>query len=207
MALGMRGTNIFNLLHAHRADEFITTIFIQLNDHRWVAVCSYVSKLWNALARQDIVWRDLCITLWSDKVVVPSNFRSLHNSERSKEAFIRSLLDSKRTAITVEELASFVFYFRFKRVAGNYWTEKDPFWNHNQPMRISFSADGSVTGFPWDALEMKWHFVDDDGKACQHGSSFMRVAVNGRCVPTYTITRHYRNWGFIMQVLTRLRSL
>jgi hypothetical protein len=207
MALFLRGSNIFNLLHAHRADEFITTIFIQLDDHRWLVTCSHVSKLWNALARQDIVWRGLCIRLWSDKVVVPSNFRSLHDSDRSREAFVGSLLDSKRTAITVEELSSHRFYFRFKRVAGSYWTEKDPFWTHNQPMRISFSADGSVTGFPWDALEMKWHFVDDAGKPCQHRGSFMRVAVNGRCVPTYTITRHDRNWGFILQVWTLLRSL
>ena len=56
-----------------------------------------------------------------------------------------------------------------------------------------------VTGFPWDALQMKWHFVDDDGKACEQKGSALRVAINGRCVPTYTISRH-SNWGIIFQV-------
>ena len=204
MAVSLRGSRIFRLLHDNHEDEIITSILIQLGDHKWIVVCSRVSKLWNSLARQNIVWRCLCIRLWADKVTVPPNFRSVHDAGQSREAFIGSLLDSKRTSITTEELTSHRFYFRFKRVAGSYWTEKDPFWTQNDPLRISFSDRGEVTGFPWDSLVMRWHFVDETGKACQRSGSFMRVAVNGRCVPTYTITRH-RNWGFILQVLIMLQ--
>ena len=204
----MRENTIFNLLHDHRADEIMASIFIQLGDHRWIVACSNVSKWWNTLARVNVIWQGLCTRLWADKVAVHANYISLHGCGQSRKAFIGSLLDYKRISITTEELCSYRFYFRFKRVAGSYWTEKDPFWTHNDPLRISFSDQGCVTGFPWDTLEMKWHFVDETGIRCQDSGSFMRVAVNGRCVPTYTITRH-SNWGFILQVsimLVMLRS-
>ena len=189
---------MFNL-HGHHTDEIIYTIFMHLGSHRHVSVCTEVCKLWRRMANQDSIWRELCIRLWADKAVIPDSFRSLLESGRSKMALKESIRDSKRTSITVEELASFKFYFRFKQVAGHYWTEKDPFWLANTPIRISFSTDGSVSGFPWEALQMKWHFVDDDGKACEEKGSAIRVAVNGRCVPTYTISRH-SNWGIILQV-------
>jgi hypothetical protein len=196
---GSRMSRIFNLLQSHRADEIISIIFMQLCSHYRVLVCSEVCKLWRMIANQDSIWKDLCIRLWADKAIVPNSFRSLLDVCRSKEAFIGSLRDSKRTSITTEELSSYKFYFRFKRVAGHYWIEKDPFWSRNDPMRISFSRDGFVSGFPWDTLQMKWHFVDEVGKACEQEGSFMRVAINGRCVPTFTISRH-SNWGIILQV-------
>ena len=124
---------------------------------------------------------------------------AFRESGLSREAFAQSLLDGKRLAITADELVDTVFYFRFKRSAGSYWTDKDPFWTANQPMRISFGRDGSVSGFPWDVLQMRWHFVDQAGHPCEGSGEYMRVAVNGRCVPTYKISRH-SNWGFIMQV-------
>ena len=195
----MQGAFIFKLLHAHSADEIISAIFMQLCSPRRLAICAGVCKLWRKIANQDNLWKDLCIRFWADKAAVPKCFRSLLCTGRSKEAFIESLRDSRRTSITAEELSSFKFYFRFKRVAGRYWTEKDPFWSMNEPLRISFSPDGLVTGFPWNALQMRWHFVDDDGRACEREGSFMRVAINGRCVPTYTISRH-SNWGIILQV-------
>jgi hypothetical protein len=187
------------------ADEILSTIFKHLGNHRFVMVCAEVCKPWRRIVNYDSIWKDLCVRLWTDKVVVPDSFRSLLNSGRSKEAYVGSLFDSKRVSITVEELSSCKFYFRFKRVAGSYWTEKDPFWTEDKPMSINFSTDGSVSGFPWDALQFKWHFVDNDGRAGVQTGSAMRVAVNGRCVPTYTISRH-SNWGFIIQVLILLNE-
>jgi hypothetical protein len=197
---GSLGARFFNLLHCHRADEIILIVFMHLGSHRRLLACAEVCKLWRIIANQDSIWKDLCIRLWADKAIVPDSFRALLDTGRSKDAYVGSLRDSTRTSITVEELTSYKFDFRFKQVAGRYWTEKDPFWIANKPMRISFSTDCSVSGFPWDALQMKWHFVDDDGKACEGKGSAMRVAVNGRCVPTYTISRH-SNWGIILQVL------
>ena len=169
---------IFNLLHSHHADEIISAIFIQLNNHRGVLVCSEVCKLWRKIANQDSIWKDLFLRLWSDKVFVPNSVRSLLDTSRSKQAFIESLRDSKRSSITVEELTSINFYFRFKRVAGSYWTEKDPFWTTNEPLLIKFRSDGLVTGFPWDGSQMKWHFVDSDGRASGQSGSALRVVIN-----------------------------
>lgn len=194
---------IFNLLNSQHADEIISIIFMQLCSHRCVVVCSETCKLWRMIANQDGIWKDLCIRLWADKAIVPDCFRSMPDIFRSKDAYIGSLLDSKRTSISIEELTTNKFYFRFKQVVGRYWIEQDPFWTKNDPLRISFRSDGFVNGFPWDALQMKWHFVDDDGRTCQKNSSFMRVAINGRCVPTYMISRH-SNWGIIIQVCDML---
>ena len=124
----------FKPVHAQGADEILPIIFMQLCSHRSLAVCAEVCKLWRKAANHDGVWQDLCIKLWADKAYVPSSFRSLLGTGRSKEAFIGSLHDSKRTSITEEELSSYRFYFRFKRVAGTYWTEKDPFWSQNEPI-------------------------------------------------------------------------
>ena len=66
-------------------------------------------------------------------------------------------------------------------------------------MRIRFERQGAVMGFPWEGLQMRWHFVDGEGRRCQERGSNVRVDVNGRCVPTYRVARH-KNWGFILQV-------
>ena len=197
-----RGSRIFGLLQSDRAIETMSLVFMQLHDHRWLAVCSLVCKQWKTLTNQNIVWRDVCSCLWADKVYVPHEYRDLRDSGRSKDAFTGSVLDSKRTAISADELTTLDFDFRFKRSAGTYWTDRDPFWISNTPLRIKYSMDGSVSGFPWDSLQMRWHFVDERGITCEGRGSFMRVAVNGRCVPTYKVSRH-SNWGFILQVPLR----
>ena len=199
MAANQRGSSIFTLLHAARADELVTNILSHLDHPRSLVICSEVCKHWRVLIWQDVPWRKFCDGLWKDKAHIPREYRAMRESGRSREAFAQSLLDGKRLAITADELVDTVFYFRFKRSAGSYWTDKDPFWTANQPMRISFGRDGSVSGFPWDVLQMRWHFVDQAGHPCEGSGEYMRVAVNGRCVPTYKISRH-SNWGFIMQV-------
>lgn len=193
------GVRFFELVHKHRSEEVMLSILMQFKDHLAVVRCSRVCKFWNSVARQNCIWREACLNLWADKVFVPEQFRSLNKSGRSKEAFIHSLVDSKRTAISREELTSFLFYFRFKEVAGSYWTDQDPFWQQQDPLRINFSEEGLLVGFPWDVLQAKWHFVDKTGRTCQNKGSFVRVSVNDRSVPTYMVSRH-SNWGFILQV-------
>lgn len=195
-----KGEKFFKLVHLERAEEILLSSFLQLKDYLCVTRCSRVCKFWNAVSRQNSLWRELCISLWSDKVFIPDHFKTLNNSGRSREAFINSLMDSKRTAITSEELSSILFYFRFKEVAGSYWTDQDPFWQKQEPLRINFSPEGRLVGFPWDILQAKWRFVDNSGRTCQSRGSFIRVSVNERSVPTYMVSRH-SNWGFILQVV------
>jgi hypothetical protein len=199
MAAKQRGARKFTLLDLARSDELVTNVFAQLQQHSKLVLCCKVCKNWNFLGKQDVLWRKLCHTLWLDKVYVPRDYRALCDSGQSREAYLMSAGDCKRTDITMDELVDLRSYFRFKRTAGKYWTDKDPFWAGDEPFRISFGRDGSVSGFPWDTLQMKWHFVDQEGYTCQGRGSYMRVAVNGRCVPTYKISRH-SNWGFIIQV-------
>ncbi len=191
---------MFKLVHQERSEEILLSSFLQIKDFKLVVRCSHVCKFWNAVARQNSLWRELCISLWSDKVFVPEKFKMLNKNGRSREAFIYSLMDSNRTSITSDELSSFQFYFRFKEVAGSYWTDQDPFWQKQEPLRITFSPDGRLVGFPWDVLEAKWRFVDKCGRTCRNKGSFIRVSVNERSVPTYMVSRH-SNWGFIMQVM------
>ena len=194
-----RGARFFELINKHRSDEILLICFVQLKEYLTIIRCSRVCKFWNYVSRQNSLWSELCKTLWSNKVYVPEQFRLLHESGRSKEAFKHSMLDSERTAITKEELTSLLFYFRFKEVAGSYWTDQDPFWQKQEPLKISFTQAGTLVGFPWDVLEAKWRFVDKTGRTCQNKGSFIRVSVNERSVPTYMVSRH-SNWGFIMQV-------
>jgi hypothetical protein len=193
------GIKIFELVHKHRSEEILLSTFLQFKDYLSIVRCSRVCKLWNAVARQNCIWREMCLSLWADKVYIPEHFRLLQKSGRSKEAFVNSLLDSQRIAITREELTAFLFFFRFKEAAGSYWTDQDPFWQKQDPLRITFNAEGQLIGFPWDVLQAKWRFVDKSGRSCQNKGSFIRVSVNERSVPTYMVSRH-SNWGFILQV-------
>jgi hypothetical protein len=146
------------------------------------------------------LWDELCKRVWAEKVYIPQVSRELRSSGQSRQAFALALRDSTRTAITLEELTSIEFSFRFKELAGKYWTDRDPYWQSNSPLRIRFTAEGLVEGFPWGFLDMRWRFVDETGSTTATGSgSFMRVSMKGRDVPTYMVSRH-GNWGFILQV-------
>jgi hypothetical protein len=190
---------IFHLLHSNQTNEILTSIFMHIEDYRFILVCSEVCRRWSVLTQENEIWRSLCLAMWSGKAYVPLGFQSLSESGQSKHAFRLSLLDSKRTCITVDEITTLSFDFRFKKTAGKYWTELDPYWTSNQPMRINFHRDGSVSGFPWNMLQMKWYFVDEEGNHFDGKGTNIRVVVNGRCVPTNKVSRHL-NWGFIIQV-------
>ena len=172
------------------ADELTSIVFSSL-DHRNVCLCCQVCKAWRTLGMQEDIWKVLCIRLWSDKVHVPNEFLSMLKHRRSRAAFKGSLLDSKRVSITLSEFSSFRFYFRFKKAAGNYWTDKDPFWRGECPICVSFNKEGPVPG----NAEVKWDFSDAIGQ----DHSFIRVSIKNHSIPTYLVSRHI-NWGFIIQV-------
>ena len=46
-----------------------------------------------------------------------------------RRAFRLAYLDRERTTLTVDELVSFKWFFRFKQEAGPRWMQIDPFWN------------------------------------------------------------------------------
>jgi hypothetical protein len=102
--------------------------------------------------------------LWSDKVYVPERF--VQKVDGSKHAYWNSIKDSTRTSITEEELCSFVWSFRFKESAGQYWLEDDPWWHNKPATRMVFSSkpdrvvsilDEHVLG----AVRRRWRFQHD----------------------------------------------
>ena len=87
----------------------------------------------------DLLWGVLCDKLWSDKVYVPMKIREHRLEGKSKSAFEESLRDAQRTYLTQQELLSFEWRFRFTSMAGEIWTQDDPWWQ----------------GLP--ARRMQWH--------------------------------------------------
>ena len=185
----------FDLIRKCDAPELIVCIFAQLGDHISVNRCSQVCKLWNKLCQQENIWKTLCDNLWTSKVYIPEKFRALLLAGYAREAFKSSLLDSRRTSISMDEFSSCTFHFRFKLSAGRYWTGRDPFWNGENPICLRFGAGGHIHGYP----EIKWFFIDKDGSARDQGGSFIRVATKDLGFPTYMVCRH-NNWGFVIQV-------
>eukprot|EP01088_Endostelium_zonatum_P005837 TRINITY_DN1779_c0_g1_i1.p1 TRINITY_DN1779_c0_g1~~TRINITY_DN1779_c0_g1_i1.p1 ORF type:complete len:431 (+),score=161.55 TRINITY_DN1779_c0_g1_i1:51-1343(+) len=118
---------------------------------------SQTSKLWNSLSNSNWLWFHLTNRLWSDKVYIPENIKKLQHSQSSKQAFISSIHDSKRNEITVEELCTCNWFFRFKSSAGEAWTQNDPWWLNKDPTQIFFSPDGSMRRsnivFPYSTIQ------------------------------------------------------
>lgn len=80
------------------------------------------------------LWSNLCRSYWTGKYV-PLQYRKMLNeskatgqSSAAREAFKLSFTDRTRTIITVDELVSFRWYFRFREQAGTMWMTMDPWY-------------------------------------------------------------------------------
>lgn len=58
--------------------------------------------------------------------------------------FKDAIIDSKRTYITLEELTTIQWYFRFRSEAGSTWISFDPWWNDQPATRVRFFKDGFI---------------------------------------------------------------
>eukprot|EP01084_Bolivina_argentea_P290846 499719_1 len=139
------------------------------------------------------------------------------------KAYHDSFLDQKRTVITIDELCNIVWYFRFKQSAGTDWIENDPFWqsdssdsadenktddkyyistkfNPAKCIKIQFKRDGTsirhgkFKNFRNTNMNFTWRFTGSHCKEMEYGNA---IQVNN--FPSYYISRHPYNWGWIMQ--------
>lgn len=90
-------------------------------------------------------------------------------------------------------------------------SQHDPFWRGLLPTRVIFRDDGTVTRRPDpDApedpgptlpvnVDITWRFVCQGAGVAGPAGAFVRCRVAGRSVPTYVVSRHASNWGWIMQ--------
>jgi hypothetical protein len=88
--------------------------------------CSQVSKQWYLLADDSMLWKAHCRRLWADKIYVAAHIRTDHDSKR---AYRQSLQDSKRRILTVDELCTMSWNFRFKASAGTFFILSDPWYD------------------------------------------------------------------------------
>ena len=147
----------------------------------------------------------MCDEIWEDKVYICAEARSLRKRQvpQHKSALKLSIEDSKRTWLTEEELTSLKWNFRFKAQAGPHWQLHDPYWTKGEAAQVQFMSDGglvNIKGFDVvESLEIHWQWgLPTAGRSGPHGS-FVQLFVSGAKVPTYVVTRHAPNWGFLMQ--------
>ncbi|KZV34845.1 F-box family protein [Dorcoceras hygrometricum] len=164
-------------------------------DARSVARSRLVSRQWLKLASSDIIWAPKCDELWLGKAHIPHILKAPGLSKLS--AYSLSLMDSKRTRITRNDLCDHVWQFHFTECmrqypmelfhhghlemmayleAPSYWRNLDPYWRGTGTlMRRFFHPDGSITADPcdpvWGGHESCYTVVTgshDDGRIREH---------------------------------------
>lgn len=160
--------------------------------------------------RSNHVWDRMCESTWDGKVHITHSAIALRKSPNgAREALKSSLADAKRTELTDEELCSLDWRFRFKEQAGPQWQEHDPYWVKREATRVRFGARkaGSprgpvrMQGFDMiEAFQLEWEWRHPyrhlSGRPAER---VLQVIVNGNPVPSYVVSRHAANWGWIMQ--------
>ncbi|KAA8492791.1 hypothetical protein FVE85_9063 [Porphyridium purpureum] len=152
-----------------------------------------VCKAWHAASRSNLLWKELCAKLWSDKVYIKDAIRG----RPPMDAYRESLADSKREYLELDELVGFEWSFRFKAAAGEHWVETDPWWQEDgEAVRVKFGRDGRVMGRGQVHVtqQFRWRFVESSCGMVRRKGSFIRVNE----FPCYIVSRH-PNWGFILQ--------
>ncbi|CAB1118684.1 unnamed protein product [Ectocarpus sp. CCAP 1310/34] len=179
--------------------EFVPLSALLFLDARDIEACGAANRFLHKAAGDEGVWRAARDRLWEGKVFVPESSRAM----RAKEGYIASLRDSKRTWLDAEELTSFSWWFRFKQQAGEAWTSQDPWYRNEKAPKVDFKPDHTVLrhgdmSLP-PAANINWRFVERTGRRTGPTGSFLRVSIGGREVPTYIVSRHRSNWGFLLE--------
>ncbi|KAM7264490.1 hypothetical protein ACFE04_002173 [Oxalis oulophora] len=138
------------------------------------ALCLLVSSDWHGVASSDRLWTSKCEELWHGKAHIPRMSRARGLSKLT--AYSLSIMDSKRTHITQDDLCDHAWEFHFTRAVPEYWQNLDPYWTGTFPiMRRYFHPDGSQTADPgdkvWGGHESGYTTVttfDSEGKIRQH---------------------------------------
>jgi hypothetical protein len=148
-------------------DDILLRIF-RLLPPRQLLKCNLVSYQWHQAANLPDLWEEICHNRWKGKVYIPAAGQT---NLTWKQKYLRAESDRQHSAatITLAELTTFEWKFRFKRTAGAWFQETDPYWVHGKDeskmMRRRFIANGSIfqapEGDPFkiEDEEMKWKFT------------------------------------------------
>ena len=165
---------------------------------------SLVSKAWGH--RVSIRWSGLFREVWADKVCpVPAATSAYLSAGKVKLAVWSSLKLSQLCTLGTEEMTDGAWSFRFKKAAGKYWTQDDPYWRGGAAHTVKFNADSTVElhgGYDERGLTATWGLLDAamHGKAdaAEHGHDCVRIWLDGQVLPSYRVTRNANNWGFLL---------
>lgn len=80
---------------------------------RSLGMCSCVNKQWASIATAQPVWLELGKLLWKGRYF-PQHVNDLRSVD-ARTAYRLSVEDAARNTLTIEELTSFQWEFRFKR--------------------------------------------------------------------------------------------
>ena len=119
-----------------------------LLDIRQVGRCAQVCRDWAEASQSDMLWAHHCHALWARVSYVPERIKQLSSAGHSREAYRQAIVDSRRLDLTLEELTTFEWSFRFKESAGPDWMERDRWWNGEPATRVRFASDGAATMEP-----------------------------------------------------------
>eukprot|EP00045_Choanoeca_perplexa_P007143 m.63062 g.63062 ORF g.63062 m.63062 type:complete len:161 (+) comp13950_c0_seq8:2-484(+) len=111
-----------------------------------LASAQQVSKGWYAIVREPQVYQQACTRVWRDKLFVSAMARELEQQKHYYKALRESIIDSRRTAMTEDELVASTWAFRFKASAGDDWLTMDPWWSDLPARQLHFSPDGRLLG-------------------------------------------------------------
>ena len=91
--------------------------------------CHYFAEL--CITYDNPLWYFRCIRLWCGKCEASvARFRDCQHQTNYQCRYLQSVVDSKRTRITEQELCSLVWALRFKEGVGEDMLRLDPYWEH-----------------------------------------------------------------------------
>lgn len=159
-----------------------------------------VSREMREVIRNDeCLWKIYTQDLWIDKVHVPPQIRRLHENGKSRLAFRKSFLESRRAWISLAELQSFDWAFRMRKCAPDAWSKGDPYWDsaREDPTKVPPSL---VVHFnPNGIAERKDMFEFSRGADGKWEYEFMEhgAIIKISNFPEYNVIR-LPNWGFVL---------
>lgn len=152
--------------------------------------CAQVCKSWRAFADDNDAWDRHCTSLWADKKYIPA---AIKQDKGRKTAYHNSLVDAKRTAMTIDELCDPTWLFKFKSTAGDFYY----LLAAGHRMHRHFHRDHTLTGPSadplWGALEPTYNWVFRKSKDGVRG---LFVQVNR--FPSLELSRD-EHWGWKME--------
>lgn len=164
---------------------------------RELAACGAVCSTWLDVSQSAPLWTPHCEALWQNKMYVPARQLAVTGSQTYAKAYVQSLRHAANEHITMKELCSFRWQFRFKLSAGAFFVEHDPYWNKEGPtMKRYFHQDGSLTSDPGDPFFSKhedmWRFTKT-----KQGKPGQFIKVNHW--PALEISRNPDDWSLTLQ--------